>query len=169
MSPAESSELVAVLVAAFPRTIVSVETLSIYARFLEDLDFKIATEAVAAWILREKYWPTISELRTATEQKSGNAAPDLDRAWAEVRRSFSYSDERRPEWSHPAIRDAVEAIGHREIGQSTQPDVTRAHFQRAYEAAAKRNADPAHRLIATTIAGDVQKRVGTGARKAIGK
>lgn len=162
MKPEEAGIVLDALVAAYPHVRMSEETVRIYARFIVDADVEHAIAAVARWIARERRFPSISDLRTEIAYAAGTAAPDLDQAWEEVRKSFSSS--RPPAWSHPAVAAAVNALGYHEIGQSTEPGVTRAHFQRAYEAAVKRTSDPGHAQLVAGVRGEVMQLVGA-ARK----
>lgn len=163
MKPEEAGVVLDALVAAFPHVRMSEETVRIYARFISDADVEPAIAAVARWIARERRFPSIADLRTEIAYANGTAAPDLDQAWEEVRKSFSSS--RAPKWSHPAIAAAVNALGYHEIGQSTEPGVTRAHFQRAYEAASKRMNDPTHAQLVASVRGEVLALVGAARRE----
>jgi hypothetical protein len=96
--------------------------------------------------------PTPGQIRSSVLASRGLTAPDFDEALTEVldslRRygsspaSWSLSTHRpkeRPEPSHPAIAEAVKAMGGwSTIGQSSMGESWRAQFRNAYEAAAKR-------------------------------
>lgn len=96
--------------------------------------------------------PTPGQVRASVLARRGLTAPDFDQALTEVldslRRygttpsSWSLSSHRpkeRPDPSHPAIAEAVKAMGGwSTIGQSNMGESWRAQFRNAYEAAAKR-------------------------------
>lgn len=160
MTPDESAEVIAALVAAYSPVTIPPETMLIYVRFMEDLHFETTVEAMALWIGRERRFPRITDLREAVERIRGDGAPDLDLAWREVTKAFSkFGRYKVPTFSHPAIGAAVQALGWIALCDSTEPGVDRAHFQRAYESARKRLADPAMIGVAKTIAEEIRYRI----------
>lgn len=116
-----------------------------WAAVLADIDY-VEAEAVIIAVARDgaAFPPTPGQIAervlTLREQRDGTAAPDIDRALAEVRhyvttRGVSYGQPEK--WSHPAVAAAVAAIGWPEL--CTGGDTARAHFLRAYEAARARH------------------------------
>lgn len=168
MTSEEAGVILDALVAAFPRTTMSAETVQIYARFLVDVSVEQAVDAAARWIARGRSFPLISELREAIEREHGAGPPDADQAFAEVMRKVgSVGRYREPVWSHPAISAAVDAITWREVCDSDNAPALRAHFTRAYEAAKKRTADPAHNLLVTSIGAEVRERIAAGTARPV--
>jgi len=170
VTPSEVTTCLAALVAAYPPVTMSAETEAIYTTFLRDVDAKTGYEAVATWIATSDpaRFPRISELRKACERIAGNGPPDVDRVLAEVQRAVhKVGAYRVPHWSHPAIADAVEAIGWSSICASEEPEILRAQFRRAYEGASQRHRDPAARALAKEIAGSgpVLKQLTNGKKK----
>lgn len=160
MTPDECGELLAALAAAFPPVSMAEETLQIYERFLLDIPFEEATLAVATWISTQARFPRISELRASVRREQGDHAPDPDQAWTEVRLQVAkVGVYREPSFSHPAIAQAVLAIGWREICASTEPGVERAHFFRAYDSTVRRHQVVTHSSLAREIAGEVRERL----------
>lgn len=111
MKQSEAAKLVAVLVASYPRQPMPPGTTEAYENMLADLPFAETGAAVERWIKTQKYFPTIAEIRGAVaDAETGRMAPA--EAWVEVmeavRRVGSY---RTPKWSHPAIADAIRAMG----------------------------------------------------------
>lgn len=157
MTAQEAGVVLDALHAAFPRTLMSDETISIYARFLVDIPLAEALEAVAKLIARGKGFPTIAEIRELADTRR---APDHDLAWGEVKRWVSkcgaYGD---PSFSHAAVAAAVGSLGWREICLSENEEATRAHFMKAYESARKRHADPGHVQLVAGIVADVKQRL----------
>lgn len=160
MNRDQAIDLMAALVGAFPGTTIPEETVSIYSRFLVDIEPIDGVNAVADWILSEKRFPRIAELRESVEKLRGEAPPDLDLAWREVLKTVSaVGIYRTPTWTHPAIAAAVEAIGWRDLCSSTEPGITRAHFERAYKTSTKRLSDPARKILAKSLAEEVRARI----------
>lgn len=67
-------------------------------------------------------------LELDSRRRGETPAPDIDQAWKEVMASFGSPHE----WSHPALAEAVAAIGHRNIGRSENLDVIRGQFTKMY-------------------------------------
>lgn len=154
MNRAEASQLVAVLLAAYPaqaERIPSLETTAeVYEQFLSDLDYAEADRAVRALIAESKWLPTVAEIRDrVAEEAVGANAPEL--AWEEVlrqvRRVGSYGT---PTFSDPCTERAVASLGWRAICDSRSDDWTRrAQFIRAYQAAVdmSKRAENTERLL----------------------
>lgn len=162
MSPEEAGVVLDALVAAFPDRVMSEDTVRIYARFLVDIDLEVALGAVAQWIARCRKFPMIADLRELCDP---SPPPDGDRAFAEVMRAVGrFGVYASPVFSHVAIAEAVESITWREVCMSEHPPSLRAHFAKAYDAAKKRTADPAHAQLVAGIRAEVLQLVGA-ARK----
>lgn len=89
-----------------------------------------------------EFAPTPGQVRQVVFRRRGLAAPDVDQALAEVaglyRRGISRAGESGPKPSHPAISEAIKALGGwREAGQM-DIEKMRTAFRYAYDAAAKR-------------------------------
>lgn len=116
-----------------------------WASVLEDIDDDDAIVALHALSTAGRdFVPPVGLIRQEAlrlrSMSDGTNAPDVDEAWAEVR---SASEQRGyasgpPDWSHPAVADAVAAIGWRELCLSTNPEALRAHFLHLYGSAVAR-------------------------------
>lgn len=139
-----------------------IDRAGVYAELLADL----APEELerACWRLCQtggRFLPTVAEIRSAVAE-ARCALPAAELAWREVLAAVGrYGRDRRPEWSSPAIAEAVEAVGWRDICLSTTIGVERAHFLRAYGAARGR-------AIELEQVGPVRELVGSVAFKQIG-
>ncbi len=134
MTRAEALEIISVLTAAYPQANLSKETGNIYVRFLIDLSFEIGQAAVLDLISKNKWFPSISELREAANKMLPNEIPSTEQAWAEVEESFhSVGSYQTPHFSNPVIEQAVRTLGWRELCLSTNPIADRAHFFKVYE------------------------------------
>lgn len=128
------------LVGAFDEMVVSPTKASLFEAFLHDVPAEVGLRAVSTWIATESKPPSIAQLRHAVAVAGGTAAPGVDEAWAEVRRELGrVGSHGVPRWSHPAVRDAVAAIGWGALCASIAPAIDRAHFAKAYEAATRRS------------------------------
>ena len=157
------------LVAAYPHTTVSRETVMLYVRAIADVDLADGIRIVMWWLAHSKRWPSIADLREQIAIHRGEATPDLDKMWAEVRRRFTYPRDKRPPFSHPAIEDAVMAIGEDEIGMSTEPEIVRAQLGRAYEAAKRRYESGSTTKFVEGMVGDAKRAIIAGPTKLLGK
>lgn len=112
---------------------------------LADLEFDATVAAVRQMAAEgREFAPNPGQVRAATVEFTGAATsegvPSQDRALAEVyeqiRRVGSYGT---PEWSHPAIADAVKALGGWMAAcMDENPEAYRAHFLRVYASVAQR-------------------------------
>ena len=134
MDKREAASVVAVIAAAYPQWPASKETVAVYADALADLSHADAMAAVRDLILTEDRWPTVATIRRRAADRAGILAPTSTQAWAEV---VGQADEQgrygQPRWTHPAIREAVKAVGWYEICMSTNQDTLRAQFMRMYD------------------------------------
>jgi hypothetical protein len=139
MTPAETTKVLALLKASYPRQAVGRDNMKAYALMLGDLPFADVQRAVVRHVAESNWFPSIAELREAATG-AASSAPDFDEAWAEVcseiRRVGNYG---RPEFSHPAVAAAVDAVGWRNLCLSTTPGVERAAFRDCYAAGRKRH------------------------------
>lgn len=98
MTRQDAAKLVAALKALYPRQELSAETVSAYARMLEDLDYQAAEAAVKEHAAKSPFFPAVAEIRlVVVERQLGLPSPVV--AWEQVRevvdkeREFSALDE----------------------------------------------------------------------------
>lgn len=135
----ELETLMMKLVAAFPNSQATTETVVVYAEILQDIpiaELKIVVQQVLA---ESKFLPAIAELREM-HRKLGNVgrltwADAWELVQKEVRRIGSYQ---APKFNDEITTRVVATIGWRNICASEQPDTVRAHFRQMYEALATR-------------------------------
>ena len=143
MKTSESVALIAGLSAAYPRQTITPESVKVYARMLEDLDPKLAGDAVRHWIATSPYFPTIADIRGLVAERA-TGLPSPEEAWLEVadnvRRVDSSNNETWwPEWSCREVSAAVRALGGIvTLHDSSNPSTDRAHFMRLYESVRKK-------------------------------
>ena len=167
MTKDEAKRMMALLKALYPRQTVEPETIRAYAGFIVDLDAREVEQAINEHVAESPYFPTVADIRQRVAKRSVHC-PGADEAWGEVlrevRRVGYYG---RPQFSHPAIAAAVDALGWQEFCQSDveSQGTWRAHFNRYYEAGKERAVKSAnvgrleeHQAM-RAITGDVTKRL----------
>jgi len=120
---------------------------SIYARVLQDIpDDLLEAAAINIMASPGAFFPTVGDWRQSALDLQWNelGIPSSFEAWQEVmteiRRCsdyYKYTPEqgrKDPVWSTPLVENAVAAIGYRQILESDNIDITRAHFYKAYDA-----------------------------------
>lgn len=140
MTEAETAELMAVLMAAYPNQSIGEPTLKVYAMMLRDLDYLEVMDASQHLLSECRFFPTIAEIRqTVAERRC--TLPEPAEAWGEVMRAIrDVGFYGRPHWSSDAVRRAVAAIGWENICQCERDDLNtlRAQFERIFAAYRKR-------------------------------
>lgn len=131
----EVAELMGVMVHAWPRYELVVETIHVYARLLADLPHDALEVGAKHLMTTGKFFPSISEWREAAVlvMSNGVKIPSEFEAWEEVQRVLEREvalDHLK--FSHPLIARAVEVMGYH--GTNCQSDLIgdRAHFFRVY-------------------------------------
>jgi hypothetical protein len=146
MKPAEVTELLAHIKVIWPNTAWDVPA-QVVAKVWLDLLSDMPADATRATLLDlsgERFAPSPGALRLAVlDRIAPDTTPGLDEAWTEVRRGIARWGWPNPpcahQWSHPAVADAVEAFGWRELCESENPDAARAHFARYFASATPRH------------------------------
>lgn len=113
----------------------------VWLEHLSDLPFD-PVRATLASCAGEQFPPTVGALRArALELTGARLAPEPDQAVAEIFSAVArVGYHTPPEWSHPAIGEAVEAFGGwLEVCCSSNPEALRAHLLRLYTGAASRH------------------------------
>ena len=131
MTKQEALKLVAILEMAYPRQDLREQTVEVYARFLQDLDYKVAERAIQNHIRNEKWFPTIAEIREACVELAHDL-PSTEEAMEIIRSAVQRYD-------YGAIRDndllrqAVATVGFEKIGYSEHPEPLYKQIKEAYE------------------------------------
>lgn len=134
MEKRETAAILAVLSSAFPYAKVSKETAALYHEVWKDLDYESCQSAISALIRTSEMFPSASTVRREVLRQGGQMAPSSAEAWWQVTRMVSEVGRYgRPEFDNPTIKRAVEAIGWREICDSDNQGVLRAHFVKMYD------------------------------------
>jgi hypothetical protein len=140
MNAREAAAIVALVAAAYPQWPVTKETVAVYADSLSDLPASLVTEAVRSLIRTDDRWPTVATIRLRVAGDAGVLAPSAAEAWAEVTRgAVAVGRTRLPEFSHPTVESAVQAIGWYNLCATENLDTMRAQFTRIYEDGRRRH------------------------------
>lgn len=152
MDEVTTLQVVNFLVHAYPRSEISVNTVDIYVQLLSDIDPELLKMATLDYVSKNKWFPSVAELREAvgTLQEKSAGVPSSWDAWAEVNqmmRSYGYMRRSDFEFSSPLIDKAVDAVGGwRVLCHSENSVADRARFVEAYETYLKRQRDEVQTL-----------------------
>ena len=133
MNKRETAEMLAYLCSAFPQVVIRKENAEMYHRFLQDLEFADVQKALDVLIFESKWFPSVAQIREAVGTVSGEFGPPLGVAWAEVLKQVSsVGHYGKPDFSHSAIREAVDKIGWRGVCMG-EVDSVRIQFSQVYK------------------------------------
>lgn len=141
MTDLEAKKLVAVLVAAFPTTKATMDTVGIYTRMLADLEYPAANAAVEQLLAISKWMPTVAEIRErALSLSVGDVKPGGE-AWGLVLKAIRrYGYMRTPgidfSFDDATTAECVSAMNWQELCNSENPTADRARFIELYDALA---------------------------------
>ena len=96
------------------------DRMAIYVEMLNDIPADVLDKVCRKTILESKFLPSIAELlqsaRNLIGDMTGNGTPTWEEAWKEIEHemqtTFVYGE---PQFSHPAIKQAVDAFGWQEL------------------------------------------------------
>ena len=134
MSPEQAGDLVAYLVAKYPRAKLTAENVRAYQDGVMDLDYEAGVRAVRRISNESKWFPSIAEIREAA-LSAQLELPAPEEAWCEVVRAIdAVGSSGWPAWSCPEIAQAVKAVNWHAIcmSQLDQLGMKQAHFMRCY-------------------------------------
>lgn len=138
MTEIQAKKLVAVLVAAFPNSKLTDDTVGIYVRMLADLDYPAANAAVEKLLATSKWPPTVAEIREAAVSLHVGEVKSGGEAWGAVLRAIGrYGRNRTPgvdfELGDPVALETVRAMSWRELCDSENQVADRARFIELYD------------------------------------
>ncbi len=146
MNKEQTSKLLAVLAAAFPRFEPDDLTLTVWHEMLGDLEYPIASLAVKACMLQNTFAPSISEVRKAAIKLMNPDKLSASEAWEFVNKMLDkhgyYQAVEAMESMTPLVARVVRAIGYSKMCLSENISVERGQFMRLYdEMAGKQEAE----------------------------
>lgn len=138
MTEREVAKLVAILIAAFPASKITVESSAIYERMLADLDYPAANAAVERLLATSKWLPTVAEIREATLTLYAGEVRPGGEAWGSVLKAIGrYGYMRTPgkdfTFDDPVTAECVAAMSWRELCDSENQVADRARFVELYD------------------------------------
>lgn len=145
MTPGECDAMLAIAGKVYGRD-VSDGLVDAWAEFMGDVTADEGARAIREHITESPHFPTVADVRKrVASMRIGRVDPGA--AWEEVRRAIGREGRNRtPEWSHPAIAAAVNALGWVDICNTLDDDLStlRAQFERYYRAAMENRAKAAN-------------------------
>jgi hypothetical protein len=168
-------KIVGFMILAFPNyhpdlTEDQTNAIDVYTDLLGDLDantLKLAVRSACAEPGRA-FAPSAGEIRgmVVALQIKASGAPTAGEAWGEVMRLMTTvgCHGGTPDYSHPLIKKAVQAIGIENIGMSEDVMVERAHFLKIYAQLMERETENAAMLPEAIEYVQAQKQIASGIR-----
>jgi hypothetical protein len=134
----EIKKLVAVLVASFPASKVTAETVAAYERMLADLDYQVANAAVERLLATAKWLPTIAEIRESCLALTVGEKTPGGEAWGSVLAAIKGAGYYRTpgvdfQFSDELVLRCVRLMGWRELCLSENMPADRARFIELYD------------------------------------
>ena len=118
------------------------QSMELWFRQLEDIEFKIAETALHKWVATSKWPPTIADIRETAAEIINGEIPDWGEGWRQVMRAISIYGSYEPDKAIDTLDEisatAVRRIGWLNLCMSENIEVERANFRMIYEAEAKR-------------------------------
>lgn len=142
VTKSETSKLLAILAAAYPRFEVDELKIQVWHEMLSDLDYQIAQMAAKKCISEQKFAPSIAEVRQAAVDIMTPDRKTAGEAWGEVQRAVGYygyiSEAEALESLSPLVATATRQIGWQQICAATEMGVVRGQFMKIYEQVERR-------------------------------
>jgi len=163
MEKRETAAILALLASAYPYAKISKETAAMYHEVWKDLVFADCERAVGVIVRTSEMFPSAASVRREVLRLGGMLAPTAAEGWWQVttlvREVGRYG---RPQFASPAVQKTVDAIGWREICDSDNQGVLRAHFFKLYDKLAEEHDRVA--LVSTigALSDATPKAVGSG-------
>ena len=109
---------------------------------LQDMDYKVAENAIAEHICTNVFPPNIAEIRKLCAERTQRAVLPFDEAWGVVQSAMRNYGSYNPQEAFATMDEltlsVVKNLGWSRLCQSENPTADRANFREAYEAKAKR-------------------------------
>ena len=142
MTKSEVAKLLAVIAAAYPKFEVDDLKVQVWHEMLGDLEYKMASLAIAKLIQESTFPPSIAEIRKAANDILHPEQTTGTQAWGEVIRAIRnygvYREEEALASMSPRTAYVVKCMGWREICMAEELGVIRGHFLKMYQQVAER-------------------------------
>lgn len=142
---ANHSKTITILFASFGQES-NMQRMEIYMQMLKDVPQEVLQKVVQKTIYENKFLPSVAELMEACRSLAATASgkkevPDWNEAWAEIEKAMYRTPwGKLPQFSHPAITQAVNNYGWKSIHECMADDfhTMQAQLRRMYDESAKR-------------------------------
>jgi len=137
-------KLVAVMVAAYPASKISEESVGVYTRMLADLEYPAANAAVEQLLATSKWLPTVAEIRERVVSLQDGEIRAGGEAWGSVLKAIRGAGRYRVPgkdfaFADQVTADAVAAMNWVELCDSENQVADRARFIELYDQLAQRH------------------------------
>ena len=143
MTKQEFAIIAVAIKAAYPASKVMADEASMkfWYQMLQDLDYKIAENAVMEYTTTHTFPPSIAEIRQLSMERCKPPVLGFDEAWGVVQKAIGTYGSYHPQEAFAMLDDMTAAIvknmGWTRLCQSENMTADRANFREAYEAKAK--------------------------------
>nr|DAM32597.1 MAG TPA: replisome organizer [Caudoviricetes sp.] len=143
MTKNEFATLAIAIKSAYPASKILEDTASMdfWYRMLQDVNYKVAENAIAEHICTNVYPPNIAEIRKLCAERTQRPVLPFDEAWGVVQKAMRdygfYNPQKAFETMDELTLEVVKNLGWSRLCQSENPTANRANFREAYEAKAK--------------------------------
>lgn len=143
MNKKEFSQLSIGLKASYPRfqMLVTDDEMSFWYTMLQDIDYKVAQNAVLEYISTSIFPPSIAEIRKLCMERCKRSALSFDEAWGIVQKAIATYGRDRPREAFETMDEltltVVKNLGWRNLCMSENQVADRANFREIYEVKAR--------------------------------
>lgn len=135
------------------------ENIKNWAIVMSDIDYKKAETAVIKLTRSFTYERLkVADIIEAVKAIELAGIPSAEEAWGEV--TAKLDPYRRPDWSHPLIREVVVLMGYVELCRSENPGMDRAQFIKAYNNLLNRKQQEKEIIAIGGLVGGIVKQIG---------
>jgi len=143
MTKNEFATLAIAIKSAYPASKILEDTASMdfWYRMLQDVNYKVAENAIAEHICTNVFPPNIAEIRKLCAERTQRPVLPFDEAWGVVQSAMRSYGFYNPQEAFATMDEltlsVVKNLGWSRLCQSENPTADRANFREAYEAKAK--------------------------------
>lgn len=144
MNKSQFATLAIAIKAAYPASKILEDNASMdfWFMMLQDMDYKVAENAIAEHICTNIYPPNIAEIRKLCAERMQKPVLSFDEAWGVVQSAMRNYGFYNPQEAFATMDEltlsVVKNLGWSRLCQSENPTADRANFREAYEAKAKK-------------------------------
>lgn len=113
------------------------DAFNVWYSLLRDLEYNVCSAAIQAYMLRNKFPPTIADIRELAQEIKHGEAPTWEEGWNKVllaiRKVGMYREAEALETLDPITRQVTERLGFQNLCKSTNETADRANFRDVYK------------------------------------